>query len=703
MKDEGCVMNVMVVTANKNETEAVLSCTSFSYTVERSSDKNDPIFYNVGTWGHYTVTHFELISQGSVGADSAQLSIATAINNYHPDAVILVGIAFGKEFHDSENPSQYVGDVLISEKVADYESGKIKDGQLMSDGAIPESGRHLISIFKHYEKTWNHVIDGRKARCEFGVILSGDKVVDDRDFKAKLLTAYPRAIGGEMEGRGAYAACRNRGINEWIIVKGICDWADGTKGDNKELFQKNAAKSAVSLLDHIFSEKESLIKLDKNHPPNNIISDIAGNSSNIGVTSKRVVGHFVNFGITSCRLFEVYDDKKTLKEIKVISYEISDTKNSKYLDGIIEHVKNEVFPEIKGEKDQLFIKAFADSVFLDVFSNERKRNEFIMRFYTETRLYFNIVSEKQTEENLRKRFGNIGSSTAIVNIGSQYVDILVNKNKKFKMYNIPISLKYISEYLQRHAIPEEWSDKNILDIKNHINDKIKSVLNNVKVKNAIIIKDELTFMKNNGYRLVHDNGRECITIEDYKEANREFLFTIDYRKTLEKKYSDLSTVNRLYGFKIGHVLLETIFDHIDVETIVPTDELSIHGSISAYIFNIAISGSTTGEHADYMIEAYNIMRDMGATVLSPRIINGNLSKPTQKSDIEHACAIRECDLLFVSNKDGYIGEQTSHEIYGAYLLNKPIAFWKEPDESFDRLKFIPHEQWWNLMKTLEDN
>lgn len=49
------------------------------------------------------------------------------------------------------------------------------------------------------------------------MILSGDKVVDDRKFKEKLLKNYPRAIGGEMEGRGAYSTCRNRNINEWIL------------------------------------------------------------------------------------------------------------------------------------------------------------------------------------------------------------------------------------------------------------------------------------------------------------------------------------------------------------------------------------------------------------------------------------------------------------------------------------------------------
>ena len=163
------------------------------------------------------------------------------------------------------------------------------------------------------------------------------------------------------------------------------------------------------------------------------------------------------------------------------------------MDNIIKHVINEILPTIK-EREQLFIKAFADSVFLDIFPSERKRNEFIMRFYTETRLFFNIVSEKQTEENLKKRFGNIGSSTAIVNIGSQYVDILVKKNKKFKMYNVAISLKDITEYVERHAISEVWSMQNISDIKDSIKKLLKErsekALENIKVKDAIIIKND---------------------------------------------------------------------------------------------------------------------------------------------------------------------------------------------------------------------
>lgn len=252
---------VLVVTANKIETEAVLNDKAFIHEEKTSNDPHDPMFYNVGSYGCYQVVHFQLLGEGSVGSDSSELAIVSAINSFHPDAVILVGVAFGKEFSDSLNPSQKIGDVLISDQVGDYESGKIKDGVLQSDGPKAESGRKLLSAFKYFSRTWKCEVDGLLAKAEFGLIVSGDKVVDDRVFKGKLLEQYPRMIGGEMEGRGAYNACRNRDMNEWIIVKGICDWADGTKSEDKEERQMIAAKTAVSLISHVFAQKSALAKL----------------------------------------------------------------------------------------------------------------------------------------------------------------------------------------------------------------------------------------------------------------------------------------------------------------------------------------------------------------------------------------------------------------------------------------------------------
>lgn len=689
----------LLVTANENETKALLSDAQFQYETKRSDDPNDTAFYNIGKYGCYNVIHFELNSEGSVGADASQLAIVSAINCFHPDAVILVGIAFGKEFHDSSNPSQKIGDVLISDTVADYESGKVKQGKVLSDGFIAESGRQLQSTFKYYSKSWNHTIKGEKARCEFGMILSGDKVVDDRDFKEKLIKSYPRLIGGEMEGRGAYSACRNRNINEWIIVKSICDWADGTKSEDKQQNQIIAAESAVSLLRHIFTNPKSFEKIQK-------LRFVKGETISSKVTSENyaneVIGYFINFGVTTCRLFEILREGKVLKERKTISYDISNPKDSKYLKGIIGHVKNEIFPIINKQKNQIFLKAFADACFSEVFTSESKRNDFIMDFYTETNLYFNILSQKQTEENLKRLFNKFENGTAIVNIGSQYIDIMVRKGNKFDMYNLKFTLNDVSNYISKHAILETWDEETITQIKDFICGKIKDDIAKIKAKNVVIIKDELKFMTELGYPLKFEDGCNCISFENYKKANRDFLFCIDYRKEVDANYSDNAIANRMYGFKNGHIILEKIFECIGVERIIPSDELSIHGSLNAYIFNVVISGSTKDERAKYMIEAHKIMTEMGATVLSPRIVNGKLSRQTRATDIKHANAIRECDLLFVSNKDEYIGEQTAREIYGAFILNKPIAFWREP-HNVERLEYIPHEQWWSLMQFLENN
>ena len=63
------------------------------------------------------------------------------------------------------------------------------------------------------------------ATVRFGLVLSGEKLVDNLAFRQELLEFEPEAIGGEMEGAGLYTACQDRQV-DWILVKAICDWAD---------------------------------------------------------------------------------------------------------------------------------------------------------------------------------------------------------------------------------------------------------------------------------------------------------------------------------------------------------------------------------------------------------------------------------------------------------------------------------------------
>jgi nucleoside phosphorylase len=62
-----------------------------------------------------------------------------------------------------------------------------------------------------------------------------------------------------MEGVGLAAAAVRHGV-PWILVKAICDWADGKK---HKKHQPLAAAAAVSLVHHVLSQRDVLHGLDK--------------------------------------------------------------------------------------------------------------------------------------------------------------------------------------------------------------------------------------------------------------------------------------------------------------------------------------------------------------------------------------------------------------------------------------------------------
>jgi nucleoside phosphorylase len=72
-------------------------------------------------------------------------------------------------------------------------------------------------------------------------------LIDDIDYRDQLLKFDREAIGGEMEGTGLYVSSHQHKV-DWIVIKAICDWADGSKKKNKKLRQKEAAKNAAEFL-----------------------------------------------------------------------------------------------------------------------------------------------------------------------------------------------------------------------------------------------------------------------------------------------------------------------------------------------------------------------------------------------------------------------------------------------------------------------
>lgn len=205
--------------------------------------------YYLGIIGHYPVVHVQCDSMGMINPGASITTTYDAISQWKPIAVIIVGVAFG-----INQKKQRIGDVLVSHSIIDYESAKISihGKEYRNHNVI--SGTILFDRFKNM-RTWSfHLPRGYQAKPIFGSILSGEKLVDNLNFLDELKESFPTAIGGEMESYGVFSACKNAGISEWIMVKGICDWANGQKSIQKDSRQQLAAKSAASLCFSVFSE-----------------------------------------------------------------------------------------------------------------------------------------------------------------------------------------------------------------------------------------------------------------------------------------------------------------------------------------------------------------------------------------------------------------------------------------------------------------
>lgn len=239
---------VLFITANENERTAFLGKLEEPKSKETLEGGLDVTY---GRFGAHDVTHFHSPNQGR----GSLPSIMRVIHNIMPSGVVLVGIACGANV---KNDEQKEGDVLISRKIYEHDNRKISEEGNEPRGAVPESGRFLYALFSGKAHDWK-----TKCGCGFycGDIISSAVLLNNQEEKKKIFKIYhDNPIGYEMEGIDVYQACRDSGIQEWIIVKGISDFGDGKKTDE---YQRIAAENAVSLCHYVFSEEDLGIGSDE--------------------------------------------------------------------------------------------------------------------------------------------------------------------------------------------------------------------------------------------------------------------------------------------------------------------------------------------------------------------------------------------------------------------------------------------------------
>jgi len=204
--------DILIVTANRIEAKAVLD--AFSKATSKPASmftSGDCTYSDLGSLNDHRVVMVQSeMGSGSLGA--SQQTVEEAIATLEPSAVFMVGVAFGMD-----SDKQNIGDVLVPKQILLYEPQRIgtKNGELklLPRGSRVDASTRLLSLFR--------AVDARRGTDDpvaaFGLILSGEKLVDNVAFREQLRTLEPEAIGGEMEGSGLYTSCQKKKV-DWILV-----------------------------------------------------------------------------------------------------------------------------------------------------------------------------------------------------------------------------------------------------------------------------------------------------------------------------------------------------------------------------------------------------------------------------------------------------------------------------------------------------
>ncbi|WP_286862898.1 MULTISPECIES: hypothetical protein [Sphingobacterium] len=277
---------ILIVTATDIETEIL-------HEHLRPIQKGDKIIqcpyedktYFVGVFGAYLCFHIQCGTMGSIGSASSIVTVRDSVKLFKPKITIMIGIAFG-----IDPSTQEIGDVIVADNVIPYDNKKITEGATIIRSLPVPTSKLLLDRFRNV-RNWEFPLENRSAMKIVAPIFSGEELINHIDRRQELQAYNSLAKGGEMEGAGLYTAASS--LTEWILVKGICDYADGNKDKNKDVNQKTAMRSAVSLCLEVFSSLKSFEHIE--------LYAYSGNTPTSGKLDPILVNRV---------LFELYDDRK---------------------------------------------------------------------------------------------------------------------------------------------------------------------------------------------------------------------------------------------------------------------------------------------------------------------------------------------------------------------------------------------------------
>lgn len=205
--------------------------------------------------------------QREMGMAAASILSLNLVHHFHPQYLIMVGIAAGI------GSGKNLGDIIVATEVWNYSSGKYITGENGEIVFSPDP-KHIIldsgieSILKRdyaqqlfgikrgfYGQTINHDLN-----LVFGPLACGAAVIGNSKIVDDMIKQHSRkTVGLDMESYGMFFAA-NYGINKCVIpicLKAISDFADEKKGDN---FQKYASYTSCEFAKYLI---ENVLEYNK--------------------------------------------------------------------------------------------------------------------------------------------------------------------------------------------------------------------------------------------------------------------------------------------------------------------------------------------------------------------------------------------------------------------------------------------------------
>ncbi len=182
-------------------------------------------------------------SMGSGGVHGSQRVSQVVLDKDRFDSVVALGICFG-----AKSEKQKLGDIIVAERIKMYELAAARNGEFQFRGDAIPTATAPVSYARNMR--------GRVGSYEIhvGTVLSGEKLVDDPEFKRQILKMDEKAAGGEMEAAGIVTSCFARGI-PFALVKGICDFGENKDDKAQELAAENAIRFGLQMIIDVYGKK----------------------------------------------------------------------------------------------------------------------------------------------------------------------------------------------------------------------------------------------------------------------------------------------------------------------------------------------------------------------------------------------------------------------------------------------------------------